>query len=446
MSSNSQPCARTEIPSPMPGRRTYVVDTSVLLSDPKAMLRFAEHLVVLPIVVITELEGKRHHPELGHLARAALRLLDDLRIRNGGLDHTIPLNDDGGHLWVELNHSEPYGLPDGFRLGDNDTRILSVAANYRDDGHDVVLVSKDLPLRVKASAIGLAAEEYRHELATEGTWTGMATLDVSDEAISRLYESTTVDLDEAHDLPVNTGLVLEGPTSSALGRRTADGSVKLVRPDAQAFGIHGRSAEQRIALDLLLDESVGIVSLGGRAGTGKSALALAAGLELALEQERYKKVIVFRPIYAVGGQDLGYLPGSEGEKMAPWGQAVLDTLSSLTNNYVIDEVVQRGLLEVLPLTHIRGRSLHDAFVIVDEAQSLERNVLLTVLSRIGQNSRVVLTHDVAQRDNLRVGRYDGVAAVVERLRGNDLFGHVTLVRSERSQIAALVTSMMEDMV
>ena len=430
----------------MPGRRTYVVDTSVLLSDPKAMLRFAEHLVVLPIVVITELEGKRHHPELGHLARAALRLLDDLRIRNGGLDHTIPLNDDGGHLWVELNHSEPYGLPDGFRLGDNDTRILSVAANYRDDGHDVVLVSKDLPLRVKASAIGLAAEEYRHELATEGTWTGMATLDVSDEAISWLYERTTVDLDEAHDLPVNTGLVLEGPTSSALGRRTADGSVKLVRPDAQAFGIHGRSAEQRIALDLLLDESVGIVSLGGRAGTGKSALALAAGLELALEQELYKKVIVFRPIYAVGGQDLGYLPGSEGEKMAPWGQAVLDTLSSLTNNYVIDEVVQRGLLEVLPLTHIRGRSLHDAFVIVDEAQSLERNVLLTVLSRIGQNSRVVLTHDVAQRDNLRVGRYDGVAAVVERLRGNDLFGHVTLVRSERSQIAALVTSMMEDMV
>ncbi|MDU1779713.1 MAG: PhoH family protein, partial [Propionibacterium sp.] len=280
----------------------------------------------------------------------------------------------------------------------------------------------------------------------EGTWTGMATLDVSDEAISWLYERTTVDLDEAHDLPVNTGLVLEGPTSSALGRRTADGSVKLVRPDAQAFGIHGRSAEQRIALDLLLDESVGIVSLGGRAGTGKSALALAAGLELALEQELYKKVIVFRPIYAVGGQDLGYLPGSEGEKMAPWGQAVLDTLSSLTNNYVIDEVVQRGLLEVLPLTHIRGRSLHDAFVIVDEAQSLERNVLLTVLSRIGQNSRVVLTHDVAQRDNLRVGRYDGVAAVVERLRGNDLFGHVTLVRSERSQIAALVTSMMEDMV
>ena len=165
-----------------------------------------------------------------------------------------------------------------------------------------------------------------------------------------------------------------------------------------------------------------------------------------MERQLHKKVMVFRPLYAVGGQDLGYLPGDEGDKMAPWGQAVLDTLTSVTNNYVIEEVISRGMLEILPLTHIRGRSLHDAFVIVDEAQSLERNVLLTVLSRIGQNSRVVLTHDVAQRDNLRVGRYDGVAAVVERLRGHDLFGHVTLTRSERSPIAALVTSMMEDMV
>lgn len=154
--------------------------------------------------------------------------------------------------------------------------------------------------------------------------------------------------------------------------------------------------------------------------------------------------MVFRPLYAVGGQELGYLPGSESEKMGPWAQAVFDTLSSVTSRDVIEEVVGRGMLEVLPLTHIRGRSLHDAFVIVDEAQSLERNVLLTVLSRIGSNSRVVLTHDVAQRDNLRVGRYDGVVAVVEKLKGHPLFAHVTLTRSERSQIAALVTEMLED--
>jgi PhoH-like ATPase len=225
-----------------------------------------------------------------------------------------------------------------------------------------------------------------------------------------------------------------------------DKLVQLVRGDRDAFGIHGRSAEQRIALELLLDPEVGIVSLGGRAGTGKSAMALCAGLEAVLERGQHQKVVVFRPLYAVGGQELGYLPGNENEKMSPWGQAVFDTLGALTSPDVIEEVVDRGMLEVLPLTHIRGRSLHDSFVIVDEAQSLERNVLLTVLSRVGANSKVVLTHDVAQRDNLRVGRHDGVVAVVERLKGHPLFAHVTLTRSERSPIAALVTEMLEHVV
>ena len=188
---------------------------------------------------------------------------------------------------------------------------------------------------------------------------------------------------------------------------------KPVRSERDVFGIHGRSAEQRVALDLLTDPEVGIVSVGGRAGTGKSALALCAGLEAVMEKRHHKKVVVFRPLYAVGGQELGYLPGSEGEKMSPWAQAVFDTLGALVSQNVIDEILERGLLEVLPLTHIRGRSLHDSFVIVDEAQSLERGVLLTVLSRIGQGSRVVLTHDIAQRDNVRVGRHDGVVAVVE---------------------------------
>jgi PhoH-like ATPase len=219
----------------------------------------------------------------------------------------------------------------------------------------------------------------------------------------------------------------------------------LVRGDREAFGLHGRSAEQRVALDLLLDEEVGIVSLGGRAGTGKSALALCAGLEAVLERRHFKKVLVFRPLYAVGGQDLGYLPGSESEKMNPWAQAVYDTLGALTTQDVVDEVIARGMLEVLPLTHIRGRSLHDSFVVVDEAQSLERNVLLTVLSRVGSGSRVVLTHDVGQRDNLRVGRHDGIVAVVEKLKGHPLFAHITLTRSERSPIAALVTEMLEQL-
>jgi PhoH-like ATPase len=427
-------------------RHTYVLDTSVLLADPAAITRFDEHEVVIPLVVISELEAKRHHPELGYFARSALRMLDELRVAHGRLDNPLPVGDAGGTVRVELNHTDPTVLPPGFRLNDGDSRVLAVARNLQAEGLSVTLVSKDLPLRVKASSVGLAAEEYRAELAITSGWTGMVELDVAAEVIDSLFEGARVDLPEAAELPCHTGLVLISSRGKALGRVTPEKQVRLVRGDREAFGVHGRSAEQRVALDLLLDPDVGIVSLGGRAGTGKSALALCAGLEAVMERRLHRKVVVFRPLYAVGGQELGYLPGSENEKMTPWAEAVFDTLGAVTTNDVIDEVTDRGMLEVLPLTHIRGRSLHDSFVIVDEAQSLERGVLLTVLSRIGTNSRVVLTHDVGQRDNLRVGRYDGVVSVVEKLKGHPLFAHVTLTRSERSPIAALVTEMLDDLV
>ncbi len=424
------------------GERTYVLDTSVLLSDPKAIFRFVEHAVVLPVVVITELEAKRNDPEIGYFARQALRYLDDLRIKHERLDFPIPVGE-GGTLRVELNHSSQAVLPSGLQLGDNDSRILAVALNLANDGLDVTVVSKDMPLRVKASSVGLSADEYRHELAVDSGWTGMGDITLGSNQINELYENEVLHTREVQDMPVNTGLVIHSDRGSALGRVTSRGVLKLVRGDRDVFGLHGRSAEQRLAIDLLLDPAIGILSLGGRAGTGKSALALCAGLEAVLERQQHKKIMVFRPLYAVGGQELGYLPGDQGEKMNPWGQAVFDTLGALVSDNVLDEVLDRGILEVLPLTHIRGRSLHDAFVIVDEAQSLERNVLLTVLSRIGQNSRVVLTHDVAQRDNLRVGRFDGVASVIETLKGHPLFAHMTLTRSERSAIAALVTEMLE---
>jgi PhoH-like ATPase len=425
-------------------RRTYVLDTSVLLADPAAFTRFDEHHVVLPVVVITELEAKRHHPELGYFARQALRYLDELRIQHGRLDEGVPVGELGGTARVELNHIDASGLPAGFRLGDNDTRILAVAKNLSDEGCDVVLVSKDLPMRIKASSIGLEAEEYRAELPIDSGWTGMAELSVTQAEVDQLYADGVLDLEAAREYPCHTGLVLHTGTASALARVRPDKQIQLVKGDQEAFGLHGRSAEQRVALDLLLDTEIGIVSMGGRAGTGKSALALCAGLEAVMERRQHRKVIVFRPLYAVGGQDLGYLPGSEQDKMNPWAQAVYDTLSAITTQDVIDELIARDMIEVLPLTHIRGRSLHDAFVIVDEAQSLERGVLLTVLSRIGTDSRVVLTHDIAQRDNLRVGRHDGVIAVIEKLKGHPLFAHVTLTRSERSAIAALVTDLLED--
>jgi PhoH-like ATPase len=448
--------ARTiEIPAPggvpaddtvspdLPDRRTYVIDTSVLLSDPWALTRFAEHEVVLPLVVISELEAKRHHPELGYFARTSLRILDDLRIEHHRLDAPVAVGQDGGTLHVELNHTDPAVLPAGFRNDSNDSRILACALNLAAEGRLVTLVSKDMPLRVKASAVGLSADEYRAQDVVPSGWTGMAELEVDTSQVDTLYRSGLIDCDEARELPCHTGVKLLSANGSALGRVTPGKQVRVVRGEREAFGLRGRSAEQRIALDLLMDDEIGIVSLGGRAGTGKSALALCAGLELVMERRAHRKVVVFRPLYAVGGQDLGYLPGAESDKMQPWAQAVFDTLSAVASPAVIEEVVARGMLEVLPLTHIRGRSLHDSFVIVDEAQSLERNVLLTVLSRLGSNSRVVLTHDVAQRDNLRVGRHDGVAAVIERLKGHPLFAHVTLTRSERSPIAALVTEMLE---
>lgn len=432
----------TSVPSTRP--RTYVLDTSVLLADPQALERFDEHAVVLPIVVLMELEAKRDHPELGWAARQTLRRLEQLRLQHGSLTTPLPANDHGGTLRVELNHQSTAGLPATMTADNNDHRILAVAHNLGLEGHDVTVVTKDLPLRLKASIVGLAADEYRNELAADTGWTGFVELDVEPDVIDDLFAHREVDLPEAAELPCNAGVALHAGSQSALARVHPDKSLRLIRGDLSLFDVTGRSAEQRIALDVLADPSIGIVSLGGNAGTGKSVMALAAGLEAVLERRTHKRILIFRPLYAVGGQDLGFLPGDKDEKMGPWAGAVFDALESIAGPEVIEEVVSRNLLEVLPLTHIRGRSLTDTFVIIDEAQNLERPVLLTALSRLGEGSRVVLTHDVAQRDNLRVGRHDGIASVIAALRGHPIFAHVTFTRSERSAVAALVTSLLDD--
>ena len=323
-------------------RKTYILDTSVLLADPGAFRRFGEHEVVLPVVAVTELESKRHHPELGWAARRVLRTLEELRVSFGGLGEPAPVNDEGSTLRVELNHGETAALPRSLSDSTNDARILAVARNLAAEGRSVVLVTKDLPLRLRASLIGIDAEEYRNEQAVENGWTGIAELSVDPATVDLLFRAGQADVEAARGLPCHTGLVLTAGRQSALGRVTADKMVRLVRPDRAMFGVSGRSAEQRIALDLLADTDLGIVSLGGSAGTGKSALALAAGLEAVLEQRTHRKLIVFRPIFAVGGQELGFVPGTETEKMRGWGLAVFDTLEAIVGSNVIDEVVAPG--------------------------------------------------------------------------------------------------------
>lgn len=455
--------------------RTYVLDTSVLLSDPRAYAKFAEHEVVIPLVVVKELEGKRNDPVLGYPAREALRGLADLISTDEGAGAVV--NDSGGIARIEINHVNQAGLPDALANDHtHDTRILAVAKNLAADrarveteARPVVVVSKDLPMRILAHTLGLAAQEYRNEMVVvDHPYTGVETFDVGTALVNDLYQAKTVDfaaLTSQHlpstgddleadgpdprerlaSLPANTGLRLNGPTSSALAVTTPDKTIALIDSAAEAFGVKGRSPEQRIALHHLLNPEREVVSLGGPAGTGKTFLALAAGLEQTLEQRRYSKVIVFRPLFAVGGQDLGFLPGTAEEKMSPWGAAVFDALSAMTSKEVVEELLHREMLEVLPLTHIRGRTLSNAFVIVDEAQSLERPVLLAALTRLGEGSKIVLSHDVQQRDNLRVGRYDGIAAVVERLKGEPLFAHTALHRTERGGVAEMATRLLGDL-
>jgi len=435
--------------------KTFVLDTSVLLAaGPRALWAFDEHEIVLPLVVITELESKRDDPEIGWIARAVLAALEELRVAavelGGSLTTGVPVGVCGGTLRIELNHVAQSRLPDALRRSEShDVRILAVAHTLAHDDsthRQVVMVSRDLPMRLLAGGVlGLAAQDYHNDQAPRDGYTGVDTVEIGALEMDQRYKEGRIDLpDGAEDLPVNTGVILTaGGSGSALGTVSDVGTFTLLRQDLTTFGLKPRSVEQRIAMAHLLNPDIGIVSLGGRAGTGKSSLALAAGLEMVLERLEQKKVVVFRPLYAVGGQDLGYLPGTEEEKMSPWTAAVHDALESFCSKEVLDEVASRGLVEILPLTHIRGRTLTDTFVIVDEAQSLERMVLLSILSRLGHGSRVVLCHDLAQRDNLRVGRHDGIATVIDKLKGQSLFAHVTLTRSERSPVADLVTRLLD---
>lgn len=433
---------------------TYIIDTSVLLSDANSLFRFPHSDIVIPLVVISELQQKTRDPILGFNARKVLRTLEELRTTQGySLRQKVKIGDEGGTLRIEINSVDMSGLPDVLKKNSqNDMRILAVAHNLSQQGDSPVLISKDLPLRLLASVIGIPAEDYTpNDVAVNESgvgYSGVCTLPATRKTVDDLYAGKHVANDTK--LPVHTGVILEAPDSTGLATVNEDGTLSPIRKGKTAhncFGVKPRSVEQTIALHHLMNPDVPIVSLGGRAGTGKSVLALAAALELVMERKDYRRIIVFRPVVSVGDQDLGFLPGTEEEKMSPWGAAVFDALRAITTDSVIDELMHEKVLEILPLTHIRGRTLGpDVIVIVDETQNLEKTTILTALTRLGEGSRMFLLHDVSQRDNLRVGRHDGIYSVVETLKDESLFAHITLSKSERSPVAEMASRLLDDSV
>ena len=422
---------------------TVVLDTSVLLSAGRtALYSFGAQNVVLPLVVVRELETKRNDPDLGLAARSVLRALDAL-LSQGDLREGVSLGEGYGTIRIETNHV--HDVPDSLKsYPSNDTRIVTVTLNLSNELDDTVsLVTKDVPLKIMASIVGVNTVDFvpkdisgEYIDNTEVHW-------VTAEQIDEVHETGTIRLDL--DIPRNVGVILrnqENPKDTAMVISGKQYEFDLIE-QYNVSGLESRSAEQAFAINYLMDESIKIVSLGGRAGTGKTTLALAAGIEQ-VNKGIYKKIIVFRSMHAVGGEELGFLPGTEAEKMDPWTAAIYDSLGSFLTKEQIGKLKTKQAIEVLPLTHIRGRTFNNAFILIDESQNLERATILTALSRLGKNSKAVMSWDVSQRDNFRVGRHDGVYEVTSRLLGEKLFAHTSLKKSERSDVAELVSRVLDD--
>lgn len=418
----------------------YVLDTSVLLSaGRKALYSFPDNKVVIPLVVLKELESKKSDPELGLAARSVIRKLDELR-QQGEIRTGVKL-ENGSEIRIETNHVDD--IPKDLKnYPSNDTKIVTVA-KYLSGQDDVILVSKDLTLKVIASLVGVKTQDFVPLDVQNDHIDKLAVEIVPAYVIEELYAEGKVKLDL--DVPRNVAVNLrseDDDKSTALV--IAGAQYEFIKAEPQKiFNLDPRGAEQSIATHYLMDPKVKIVSLGGRAGTGKTTLALAAGLAQ-VDAGLYKKVTVFRSMHAVGGEELGFLPGTEAEKLDPWTAAIWDSLSSFMDSTKLANYKRMGLIEVLPLTHIRGRNLSNRFIIIDESQNLERATIMTALSRSGANTKAVMSWDVSQRDNFRVGRHDGVYEVVSRLMGEKLFAHISLQKSQRSDVAELVSRKLDD--
>ena len=433
--------------------RTFVLDTCVLLADPSATLRFDEHQVVLPMVVVEELDRKKTRlDEVGTNARAALRLLEELGAsRRQGLREPVGLPS-GCSLRIELNGVVSERLPAVLDPATPDHRLLACCLNLADAGTETVLVTKDAALRIKGAQLGLEVQDYRADtVPVEELHSGVSEVQVDAAIIDRIYDENKVALANT-DALVNQFLVLRNGSQSALARviqSHPDTVVERVPNHLRVFGIEPKNLRQTVALHLLMDPDIPAVSLMGMAGTGKTFLALAAALEQVVEMARYRRVTVYRPLIAVGRQEIGFLPGDLGEKLAPWMAAVHDNLYALFSDAgpdgargAADDLIARGELEMAAITYLRGRSITGEVVIIDEAQNLELPTLKVILTRMARDSKVVFCGDLTQVDNPYISPFGGMAALIEKFKGSHLFGHVTLERSVRSPLAEMAATIL----
>lgn len=440
----------------------FVVDTNVLLHNPNAIFMFEENEVVIPFDVIEELDKfKTATDDLGRNARTVIRHLDGLRV-TGNIAEGVPIPQTGGRLRIVLEEDQK--LCPGLTANTPDNRIICCAMGLKQQGHRVIFISKDINARIKGDALGLDTEDFEaQKVDFDHLYTGWRELAVPTKTIERLFTDKQAKLADAPNLHVNEFVLLKDqndPAHTALARAKGEpGTVVPVRPRrGPVFGILPRNLQQTMAIDLLLDDSVKLVTLIGNAGTGKTLVALAAGMTKLLNEQVYQKVLCARPIMPLG-RDIGYLPGDKDQKLTAWMQPIFDNLAYLLSNKLtagsddkhaqhaslhsveqrITQLMESGQIVLEPLTYIRGRSIPHQFMIVDESQNLTPHEVKTIASRVGEGTKLVLTGDATQIDNPYLdSSSNGLSYIVERLKGKPLVGHVTLAKSERSELASLV--------
>lgn len=436
--------------------QTVVLDTSILLSEGKRVFDKLENTeFVIPMTVVRELDKKKSDPSVSYTARSVTKVIRNLIQDNP--DHSvaegIPLGN-GSTLRIERNHISLTKVASELKIDptrevNNDTKIIAVAYNLQEElDRDVFIATNDMTMVILADTLGLKTISLETKLNNREWIDKVKVLDVEPEFIDLLYKEGRVDLPD--DVPMNTPVIIRDPNSnkSALAISKNGYSFTLVKdqdfsPTQGSSQVIPKSKEQHFFLKMLHDDTIKAVSVGGVAGGGKTMLALAKGVEH-IKNNKYKKIVVFRSMRAVGGEELGYLPGTEQEKLDPWTAAVYDALQSFLPKIEIDRLKKDQAIEVLPITHVRGRTFHNSWVIVDEAQNLEKSVILTLLTRMSHSSKIVLTHDISQIDNRHVGRYSGIYEVVSRLHGNPLFSHVSMAKSERSELAQTAAKLLDD--